>query len=435
MPMSPTDANVPPCASDPARTGDRVIGPAHVIAAIPLLGVVVGQFQDRFELMLGPLSLAQAYHVAALAVVATIGLARLHRFPAAWRPVLPAVLCVAGSVVLSGACLLAEGRLSMETAVAAGQIAYWLVLWLTVLVVCTSARECRVILGGIVVTGMYMAASVVYLYVSKGQDGSIYEGFVGNAGGFHTAKGLTGILAIAGLAAVWLFRERSRLLGISILFLCLAGMLLTYQRAGQVGLALAVVWLAVWYGRRRRSAGWALYPVVILAMALLVMLATVGTEDLEKRWDDIWEGDKAGSGRVGFWKTAFEHYTQMDVLSQISGIGYTDMADAMERKHGARIHTHSDVLDFLLMFGAVGLAAFLVMHVVLLRMIWLSGSSAFGIAIALYLVMASQSALTGQALCTTAMSCYLPAITCVCLHPQDIAHTSARHVGYTARAA
>jgi O-antigen ligase len=394
----------------------------HVLAALPLLDILVGQVQSQWEILFGPLSFAQIYHAIALLSILVILFANVRCFASAYRFVILPIAFFLGGILLSAGCVLTEGKLSLETVIADFQIVYWLVFWLAVIAACTSARDCRVILGGIIAAGIYAGFIVIYLYFSRGEDASIYEDLVGNAAGFHTAKGLTGILATAGLAGLWLFRKRAKLLGIIILFVCIAGMLLTYQRAGLVGFVVAVAWLAVWYARapgvKNKEARWVLYPIVILAISAVVILGMIGTSDLEKRWEDISDDEKAGSGRIAFWNVAVTHYAQMDLMSQVSGIGYAGMADALERRYGARIHTHNDFLDVILMFGAVGLLGFVAVHFAILRMIRRSTThpTTFATVMGVYLMMFCQCMFTGQILGPTVMSCYLAGITCMCLH-------------------
>ncbi len=395
---------------------------AHFLAILPLLDIISGQVHAQWKTQPGTLSVPQVYHATVLVIASILLFSRLqlHGFPRAFRYALTSAGCLFGALLLSAACVLAEGKLTFEALVANAQVAYWLVIWLTVLAIRPGARDCKIILGRIILAGVYAGLAIVYLYVNEGERASIYEKLVGNAAGFGTAKGLTGILATAGLVSVWLLRERAKVVGAIILLVCAAGMLLTYQRAGLVGLAVATVWLAAWYGSRARhdrKAGWALRPILLVMVAVVVVLGAVGTADIEKRWEDLSNDEKAGSGRVAFWQVSLAHYAEMDLLEQVSGIGYTGTAEAMERRYGARIHTHSDPLDALLMFGAAGLLALAFVYAAVWRGIWRARASgqAFAIGAAIYIVMLCQSLLTGQILSPSTMFCYLTAITCACL--------------------
>ena len=425
-----------PCARATVHPGSR-LRPAYLFAIIPLLDMVLAQVQSQWVPRIGPLSLAQLSHGIIMLAMSVLVFARLRYFPARYRFMLIPMACLAGSIFLSLACGLLNGRMTLEDLVAAFQVIYWLVLWLGIFVCCRDRRDCVLVLKGVVVAGIYGAVSVTFLYLRAGKEGSHYTGIVASAAGLNTAKGLAGIIATAGLVALWLFRERWRLSGAFVFFMCLAAVVLTYQRAGLAATGVAVLWLALW----RASARWkrtgeklAANPVLIAAAVILVIALTVGTADLEARWDDISDPQKAGSGRITFWRVALAHYAVLDWPAQVSGIGYSRMADALERKYGARIHTHSDPLDVLLMFGAAGILSWLLLNVAILRMIAASRAdpSRFAVALAIYLVMLCESLLTGQMLGPHVMAFYALAITCTCLswrdrlRPQADAHTAAQ---------
>jgi len=394
-----------------------------LVAFLPLLDLVVGQAQAKWLLQADPLSLSQAYHGAAMLVLAMVLISKLRWLAVSARGLLPAVVCLGASLLVTVVCILAEGDLTLETIVAVGQVIYWLILFLAVLSLASSKADRFLVLGGIVVAGLYASVCVIYIYFTAGQDASIYEKLIGNAAGFATAKGLTGVLATAGLVGLWMFRTRNRPLGAAILLVCIVGMLLTYQRAGLVGFVVAVVWLA-WWGLRNRSrseTSWAMFGAALLVAAALALLALVGTGGLEQKWADMGDLEKAGSGRAAFWQVALTHYGQMDPLSKVSGIGYTRTAESLERRYGARIHTHSDFLDFLLMYGALGFVGYVAFHACVVRFVLRlnKSSSALAAGLAIYIVMLSQAFFTGQALAPSVMSCYLGAIACICATPDQ----------------
>ncbi|KPK84460.1 MAG: hypothetical protein AMJ81_05410, partial [Phycisphaerae bacterium SM23_33] len=362
-------------------------------------------------------SLAQAYHGTMLAGLAAILAGRLRRFPPSQRFLLVAAAGFAASVAVSLAFRLLGGPLPLEDLVAGLQVAYWLVLWPTVLVVCRSDADCRRVLAGVALAGVYAALSVIYFYVVGGQAASPYPDIAASAGGLHTAKGLGGILITGCVCAAWLSGRRFKLLGSLAVVVCLAGLFLTYQRAGLVAMLLALAWLAVWYlvgGRSRPDADWAGRLLVVAGVALVAILAVIGTSDLQKRWQDLPDLDKAGSARIAFWRVALEHYGALSPAEKVFGIGYAALAEAMANLYGSRIHTHSDVLDVLVMFGLLGLGFWLGVQVAALRMIWRCRSAGplFAASLAVYLVMLSEGVLTGQILAPHVMGVYLMSLAC-----------------------
>ncbi len=405
------------------NTGLAGLSFVHILALLPFLDILIGQIQALSAAQIGSISLAQGYHAFVLSVCFLVFLSRLKHFPRHYQYILVAGIFLAGSVALSTMIFWLEGKLSFETLIANSQILYWLVLWLTILAICKSKKDCKLILGGIAVAAIYASLTIIYLYITQGHKSSIYENLVGNAAGFKTAKGLTGIIATGGLAGIWLFRSRQRIKGAIIFFVCLAGILLTYQRAGLVGIGLGSLWLGLWalasFVKNQKQA-WAFYPIILLVLAAVVIFSVVGTEDLASRWDDLSNPEKAGSGRLQFWQVAFESFCKMDTIDKLGGVGYTGIAEALVSRYGARIHTHSDILDVLIMFGMLGIASFIFLHAVIIRFIYKTKyhPSAFAVATAIYLVMFFQGVTTGQILCLSVMSCYLAGITCLCLYPK-----------------
>jgi len=417
--IAPRRASATPLSAASVRGSS--IGPIHILSVIPLLDVVIGQVQSVWELQIGPLSLPQVYHALVLMIVIAIGFSRLSDVSRLPRFVLISVAGFTGSLSLSCVALLIEGRMSLETLVAVFQIIYWIVVWVTVLVVCRTRAQARTILKGIAAAGIYAAVWVLYLYFSKGEEASIYTDIVGNAAGLSTAKGLTGIIITGGLVAVWMSAGRWKLPAMLAFFVCVIGTLLTYQRAGLVGSLVALGWLIAWCVTRARfspRSGWAQRAIIVAIVGCAIVLAAIGTEDLQRRWSDMYHPEKAGSGRLAFWQIAVDRYLALDWASKLCGIGYTATADALNRHYGVRIHTHSDLLDMLLMFGMVGLLGFLGVCVAILRLVTRSRSSpsVFALGMAICLLMLCQGALTGQALSPSVMSCYLMAITCACMH-------------------
>ncbi len=391
------------------RAAQNASAATWLLAALPVIDVALAQLQAQFNPQIGPVSLAQAYHGAVLLVLGLVLAAKAHSLVRHQVTVL-AVLLFAASVTLTMVMLAAGRKLAMEDLVAALQLGYWMVLWLTAAAVCRNAAECRRILIGVVVAGAYAAVSVIFCYFFVGQDASPYDDVAASAGGLNTAKGLGGILVAAALVCGWLCRERAKLLGLAVLCLCIAALFLTYQRAGLVAFALAITWLGVWYafgGRRQQGSAWAASACLLGLIVVAVLLATVGSADLQQRWGDLQDPDKAGSARLAFWQVALEHYGTLGACEKALGIGYSELVDSMESIYGARIHTHCDLLDVLAMFGAIGVVGWLAVHFAIIKSLGRASGPALAAGVAVYLVMLSEGLLTGQIFAPHVMGIYL----------------------------
>jgi len=392
----------------------------YLLAAVPLADVVLAQAQARLEINLGPLTLAQAVHGLLLVVFLAVIAGRSSRIAEPAQPVAIAATFFGATIVLSAIVRGLGGGLSLEDVANDLKVLYWPVAWMACMVLCRRPEDFRVILGGLTVAGTYAAASVFVVYFLGIEELSPYGGIAASAGGLNTAKGLGGILAVTGLVWIWLTRERRPWLGAAGFVICYGALALTYQRTGLVAGGAAALWLAAWriFGTKGPAPrNWALRPVVLSLVPVLMVTLVLGTADMEKRWNDLLDADKAGSGRVTFWQEAAAIHQQADLPGKVVGIGYSALVDGMESRYGARIHSHSDVLDALVVYGVLGLIGWLAVYWAILRMILRSGLAwpASAAALAVFLVMALESVITGQMFGPHVMSFYLLAIFGICL--------------------
>jgi hypothetical protein len=402
------------------RTGVFRFRAVYLLAAIPLADVILAQMQARLEINLGPVSLAQAVHGLLLFVFLAVIAGRTSRIAESAHPVALAAAFFGAAVILSAVVRIINSGLSLEDVTNDLKVLYWPAAWMAYMVVCHKPEDFRVILGGLAVAGTYAAASVFAVYFLGIEELSPYEGIAASAGGLNTAKGLGGILAVAGLVWIWLTRERRPWLGAAGFVICYGALALTYQRTGLVAGGAAALWLAAWriFGTKGPAPrNWALRPVVLSLVPVLMVTLALGTADIEKRWNDLLDADKAGSGRVVFWQEAAAIHQQADLPGKVVGIGYSALVDGMESNYGARIHSHSDVLDALVIYGVLGLIGWLAVYWAILRMILRRGLAwpASAAALAVFLVMALESVFTGQMFGPHVMTFYLLAIFGICL--------------------
>ena len=292
------------------------------------------------------------------------------------------------------------------------------------MVLCRRPEDFRVILGGLAIAGTYAATSVLAVYFLGMEELSPYEGIAASAGGLNTAKGLGGILVVTGLVWIWLTRRSHQLLGAAGFVLCYVALVLTYQRAGLVAGGLAALWLASWRILRPRGPpdrNWAFRPILLSLVPALMITLVLGTTDLEKRWNDLGDVDKAGSGRAALWQEAAAVHAEADLLGKVVGIGYADLLAHIESRRGPRIHSHTDVLDALVIYGVLGLLCWLAVNWAILQMILRKGLTlpASAAALAVFLVMVLECVLTGQMFGPHVMSFYLLAIFGICLGSQS----------------
>ncbi len=389
-----------------------------ILLGVPLCEMVCGQIQGLLALCAGSWSIAQLYHCVALCVVSLYLVSRLRR-PCDMP--LGTVACIVMFLLVTGVSTvmaLRHNGHAREDVIAFSQVLYWILVWLIYLLECSTPEGCRLVLKGILIGSVYMAVSVVALHLLGGGAYSRYEGVSASFGGFSTAKSLGGILCVAGLLSL---RIRSTLLQMGLLCASLTGLMLTYQRAGQLAMLAAIAWI-VGMSMRSRIKEILLSARFVIACAC-VMVAIAGFVDVEaftERWRnaDLSLGGKAGSGRLGLWTDAVNAFEGMNPLDRMLGVGYSGMRDAMleEGMGGNRKHTHSDILDILLAFGFLGVLGWIAIHYAVIQTVRACAKTSMEYAIggAVYIVFFVESLVTGQVFGPATMIVYLGAITGLC---------------------
>jgi hypothetical protein len=405
----------------PGRTSTKLSHRRVLIAlaAIPTIDCFCNQLSNALQVSIGPLSLLQTIRGFLLVVFALIIMKSLLSDPSGIRRIpLPAVGAAGVLGLAASKELIVTGTLSISSIGAYGQMAYWVLLWTTVSILCSRREQGEIILRGLAWGACLTAVSVILgLFVGSVnyyKNDSVHS----SAGWFDTAKMITGILVVGGIVILYLGRNSRGWLPCLAAGSCFTACVLTYARAGSVALVAVLLWFAIWRCVIARDGDgiWLNRFLLIMVCVCILVPVTVNTRRLLSRWNDVSDSDRGGSGRATFWKVAVDAYVAEDAQEQALGIGYSAMSDMLLLNYGDDIkHTHNDVLDLLLVGGFVGV-------------LWLIGlTSAFakcalsssvrsvqgatGVAIVLTYLCHSQ--LTGQIWGTDAMTYYTLSLTCV----------------------
>ena len=328
------------------------------LASLPLLDCILNQLNNAFQLNVGPLSILQLFR-GAIMLVFVISCSwlvsrdprRLSRIP------LPAVAALGLLAVVISKELVLTGTIAMTGAIPYGQMIYWLLLWITVSILCTQVEQAEFLLKGLAVGTVLTAMSVIVGYFYGGLNYYEDDSIRSSSGWFDTAKMITGVLVTGGVVILYLGRRKKGLIYPLVSLSCFVACILTYARAGTVALGVVIVWLFAWCVVEGRKQKWRSLPG-FMGLGLVAVLATamfVPAQTLFARWGDIDEGDKAGSGRASFWKVAVTGYVDAETSEQIIGRGYSSMSALLFDNYGADVkHTHNDALDMLLVAGGAG---------------------------------------------------------------------------------
>lgn len=389
------------------------------LSAIPSFDCIVNQLNNAFQISFGPLSLLQVLRGYVVVVfVAVTGWSLLKERSGLRRVPLPA----AAALIVIGIAITKEviltGVLSMPSIGAYGQMAYWVMFWITVSVLCRESRQAEIILWGLSIGATLTAVSVMVGLVFGGLNYYEDDAVRSSAGWFDTSKYITGVLVTGGVTLLYLGRKKKSWVYPLLAEVCFVACIITYARAGAVALGAVLLWLLLWFIVFGRGAqrGWLNRFLVLVLAAVMAAPLVVKADTLFARWGDLQDSDKAGSGRATFWKVAADGYVDATPAQQAIGYGFSAMSDMLFLKYGADIkHTHNDMLDMLLVGGVMG-AAWLLFFIATLawrvfRTSLFSVEGAAGAAILLAYLIHGQS--TGQLWSTDAMTYYVLSLTCL----------------------
>jgi hypothetical protein len=390
-----------------------------LLAAIPTLDCMLNQVNNAFHLSFAGLSLLQVVRgdmvVIFLSLTAWFLAKDTSRFRRIPVPAAGALLLIA---IMSSKELMSTGSLAMSTVGAYGQMAYWVTLWITVAVVCKEIRQTEIILRGLAIGALCTALSVLIGYAFGGLNPYADDGVSASAGWFNTAKTITGVLITGGVVILYLGRRSKSWLTPLLASVCFAACFLTYARAGLVALVVVLSWLLIWWGTvgTSKNRQWLTRFLILLFVAALLAPTLLRSNSMSARWEDIQDPDKAGSGRATFWRVAIDGYADAPPVEELIGRGYYAMSEMLYIGYGEDIkHTHNDMLDMLLVGGAIGATWLLFLIGSTLLKIWKSSikthEGAAGMAIMLVYLVHAQ--LTGQLFGTDSMTYYMLGLTCL----------------------
>lgn len=387
----------------------------NVLATLPVLDSVLNQANTYWHPDVFGFSLLQIYRGSLLPLLFILSWHSLSRRKLRIEGiVIGLVAIVSVFVIVALKEVLVRGALSMTSTIAYVQILYWVTAAMLAVIVCTSKDACIRVIKGVIIAGLVSATSIGVGYaIGDATQYYSYEGVYSSSGLFRTGKSISGMLIVAALCIGFIDVKRRgrRWLLICGALICVGASMLTFARAGMVAFALALGWLLIWVGRstkRSATAKWVWGMTWLVIITGLVFVDRAGDE-VSRRWSDVSQGERAGSGRVGIWKTAIDMFEMGDPIDMSVGVGYEGMYDLMQRGYGVRIHTHTDVLDMLLVSGVVGMLAYAVLWVMVIREVGglRRRSKHYGIGGAIALVWFIQAMFTGQLFAPDAMCWYV----------------------------
>ncbi len=138
-------------------------------------------------------------------------------------------------------------------------------------------------------------------------------------------------------------------------------MLLLASRGMAIALAMAMLLLVLRAARDDRRK--LLFLAVVVALVAIGLLLPGGLGLVQR-----FHGPKVATAnaRTPIWRATIESYATSSVPEMLLGHGFDGSRILVRRQFGSLNSTHEAFLEFLYNFGLVGLAAFVLMHLLLL---------------------------------------------------------------------
>ncbi len=388
-----------------------------LLAVLPALDAIINQVNTAYEITIGSLSMLQAFRGALLLIL-------VYMVGCTPRPRRESQFAIGGAMLwlVIGIFLMAinqavtAGGVVLVDLIPYVQMVYWITLWYAAQAWIRDARDARTVLNGLMAGALVTAASVCYGYL-VGVSNSVYEaeGVKASSGFFVSGKGIAGALVVGGITAAYLGMARRTWRHPCAAVFCFGACFLTYARAGFLALSLSLVWLLIWstFLQSRSRALWARRAITLAVLGAAMLIAAIGVTDLSRRWSDVKDPNRAGSGRLQIWAFAAESFDEANLSQRFAGRGYQGMVDYIGSKMGVEIHTHNDVLDMLVMGGVVGIGFLLIVFAALAAQILSAParSPEFAAAVSILLAFFCQAIFTGQLFMPDVMSYYVMSIT------------------------
>jgi len=390
-----------------------------LLAMLPVIDPILNQINTAYGLVIGPLSLLQAMRGAVLIAAVWVAMTLPPSRGRLRRTVCHITILIGAGVAVIAMNDIALSGLDMSTITAYAQIAYWLTIWYVGVATITDARSALIVAKSLVIGALITGASVYYGYITGSALSAVYSGagVEASSGWFVSGKGIAGSLVAGALLAAYLGYRRHPCASILLALFCMGASFLTYARSGLIAMCAALIWLSMWSVGTRFStrSSWALRLVLASLCGAVFAAAVVGTADLETRWADLDDPEKAGSGRLLLWTAAARSFLNGSPIEQLLGRGFQGMLDMVYASLGVVVHTHNDLLDMLVIGGVLGLIVLGLIFTGIAVQIRSArrASPEFAVAVAILLVLSCQAFFTGQLFLPDVMTFYLLAITSV----------------------
>lgn len=236
---------------------------------------------------------------------------------------------------------------------------------------------------------------VLGIMKSKVEDNLLHNGFDSYSGIFQNTHGAAITTTTATLILLAYIKIKSPIIKYPKLnYVLLAfGIYLIYTTFIRTGYAMFFIGLVLLFLPKKLSVKQILtatFAVSVLLFGFFYLLET--NEIFYNRIFDIRNGRQtaAGSGRLLFWKAAFDLWFNGNVFEMLFGFGFDGLVDQIYKEVGLRVYAHNEFFTQLGQNGLLGVIFFLGYLVTLFKFIWRRRKrSSYRLAIAIFFLYVS----------------------------------------------
>ena len=302
------------------------------------------------------------------------------------------------------------------------KIIFSMTLWYYISLVVKDKKDAITLLKSIIIGCFLTGTCIVYFYYNDLGTVKAYA-YAGVKASFgaegSSGKAIVGFMLTGTVLSIYLQVKHYLKYGSIIAMFLILGIILTYDRSGQVALVCYCIWMLVWYVfySDRRSE----YRLITRGTALLFCISILyfvnfGFEQLTARWEYDFNQGVIGSGRGTFYITSIKWLIGGGELPDlIFGMGFGNILPLMNAASGIYVHTHSDFFDMMLAIGIIGILLFIYLFRSTLNIMkgMDVGSVDYSSAFAVFIVFFIMCCFTGQFSATHAMFCFMTSIYCI----------------------
>ena len=136
------------------------------------------------------------------------------------------------------------------------------------------------------------------------------------------------------------------------------GCVFSGQRSAALA-ALACVPFAIGYLKKGIKKSDIIFLSILLAVSIIPALDIAFKNLIARQQLEIQGGYSLGSGREIFWALVWNHFWDSDILQILLGHGYGSVQKLLDATYGMAIGSHNGWLDYMYMFGLIGLAIYI----------------------------------------------------------------------------